>query len=46
MLPPHTPLCTVARYCCTVLEFAAARKRSLQVEHQLLRVREVDLRVA
>jgi len=45
MLPSHTPLRTVARYCATVLEFAAARKRSLQVLHQLLRVREVDLRV-
>ena len=45
LLPRRTPLRLVAKYCTIAMEYALAQKRSLQVLHQLLRVREVDLRV-
>lgn len=45
LLSSSTPLKLVSRYLLIAMEYAQARKRSLQVTHQLLRVREVDLRV-
>ena len=45
LLPGGFPLARAARYVSLAMEFAQARRRSLLVAHQLLRVREVDLRV-
>ena len=45
LLPGGFPLQRAARYVSLAMEFAQARRRSLLVAHQLLRVREVDLRV-
>ena len=46
LLPGGFPLQRVAKYASLAMEFAQARRRSLLVTHQLLRVREVDLRVS
>ena len=46
LLPGGFPLQRVAKYASLAMEFAQARRRSLLVTHQLLRVREVDLRIS
>lgn len=45
-LPGDVPIAVIARYLSIVLEFANAKKRNLQIIHQLLRVREVNIRTS
>jgi hypothetical protein len=44
LLPKNSPLSALQRYLSITIEYNNSRKRNLQVIHQLLRLREVNLR--
>jgi hypothetical protein len=46
LLPKTIPVAMIAKFLNIVFEFANTKKRNLQVVHQLLRVREVNLRTS
>jgi len=46
MLPTQIPLTCLAKYLNTVIEYGNTKKRNLQIVHQLLRVREVNIRTS
>jgi hypothetical protein len=45
MLPKNTPIAKLTKYLSMTIEYTNARKRNLQIIHQLLRVHEVNLRL-
>ncbi|KAJ1431975.1 hypothetical protein B484DRAFT_395220, partial [Ochromonadaceae sp. CCMP2298] len=44
LLPPQTPVALLLGYCRVVVEYGSVKRRNLQIVHQLLRVREVQIR--